>query len=154
MKNIVKTFIIPIILAILIGLILGFNFYKTYKNNLEYDLRSRKLYFLELGEYDTIDAMREDNLGNNYVYYKLNNKYKTVIAITNTETNIDKIKKLYNTNIKITEYYVGNDILDNKQYEYDKLLSKTNNPTEVKEMVDNILKLYQNDNNLRLITLS
>ncbi len=154
MKNIVKTFIIPIILAILIGLILGFNFYKTYKNNLEYDLRSRKLYFLELGEYDTIDAMREDNLGNNYVYYKLNNKYKTVIAITNTETNIDKIKKLYNTNIKITEYYVGNDILDNKQYEYDKLLSKTNNPKEVKEMVDNILKLYQNDNNLRLITLS
>ena len=154
MKNIVKTFIIPIILAILIGLILGFNFYKTYKNNLEYDLRSRKLYFLELGEYDTIDAMREDNLGNNYVYYKLNNKYKTVIAITNTETNIDKIKKIYNTNIKITEYYVGNDILDNKQYEYDKLLSKTNNPTEVKEMVDNILKLYQNDNNLRLITLS
>ncbi len=154
MKNIVKTFIIPIILAILIGLILGFNFYKTYKNNLEYDLRSRKLYFLELGEYDTIDAMREDNLGNNYVYYKLNNKYKTVIAITNTETNIDKIKKLYNTNIKIIEYYVGNDILDNKQYEYDKLLSKTNNPKEVKEMVDNILKLYQNDNNLRLITLS
>ena len=154
MKNILKVVLIPTVLAIIIGIILGFSFYKTYKNNLLYDLSSRKLYLLENGEYDTIDAMREDNLGNNYVYYKLNNKYKTVIAITNTETNIDKIKKLYNTNIKITEYYVGNDILDNKQYEYDKLLSKTNNPKEVKEMVDNILKLYQNDNNLRLITLS
>ena len=154
MKNIVKNFLIPIILASLIGLILGLNFYKTYKNNLEHDLKSRKLYLIESGEFDSINAMREANLGNNYVYYKLNNKYKTVIAITNIKENIAKIQELYNDELKVTEYYIGSDILDNKQYEYDKLLSKTNNPTEVKEMVDNILKLYQNDNNLRLITLS
>ena len=154
MKTILKTFFLPIALAIIIGVILGFNFFKTYKNNLDKDLSSRKLYFLENGEYDNIDKMREANLGNNYVYYKLDNKYKSVIAITNTYDNISKIKNLYNDNFKITEYYIGADILDDKQYEYDKLLSKTNNPTEVKAMVDNILKLYQNDNNLKLITLS
>lgn len=154
MKTILKTFFLPIALAIIIGVILGFNFFKTYKNNLDKELSSRKLYFLENGEYDNIDKMREANLGNNYVYYKLDNKYKSVIAITNTYDNISKIKNLYNDNFKITEYYIGADILDDKQYEYDKLLSKTNNPTEVKAMVDNILKLYQNDNNLKLITLS
>ena len=154
MKNIVKTVILPIILAILIGLILGFNFYKTYKNNLNHDLKSRRLYLIESGEFDSINDMREANLQNNYVYYKINNKYKAVIAITNIKENIAKIQDLYNDNLKITEYYIGADILDDKQYEYDKLLSEASSPTEVKEMVDNILKLYQNDNNLRLITLS
>ena len=154
MKTILKTFFLPIALAIIIGVILGFNFYKTYKDNLDKDLTSRKLYFLENGEYDNIDKMREANLGNNYVYYKLNNKYKSVIAITNTYDNINKIKDLYSDNFKVTEYYIGSDVLDNKQYEYDKLLSNATNPTEVKEMIDNILKLYQSDNNLRLIALT
>ena len=154
MKNIVKSIVVPIFLSLIIGLLLGINFYKTYKKNLDNDLSSRKLYLLENGEYDTIETMREANLGNNYVYYKTDSKYKTVLAITNIKENIAKIKELYTDNLKITEYYIGNDILDSKQIEYDELLSKTNDPTKIKEMVDNILKLYQNDNNLRLIALS
>ena len=154
MKNIVKSLIMPLVLAILIGVTLGLNFYKTYQNNLEHDLRSRKLYLIENGEYDNIDKMREANLGNNYVYYKIGNKYKSVIAITNTYDNINKIKDLYDDNFEITEYYIGIDLMDDKQYEYDKLLSQASNPTEVKEAIDNILKLYQNDNNLKLITIS
>ena len=154
MKNILNTFISPIMIAIIIGLTLGFSFYKTYKNHLHDDLSSTKLYLIQNGEYDNIDNMRKDNLGNNYVYYKINNKYKTVIGITNNYDNIAKIKKLYNDKAEVTEYYIAKDNLDNKQYEYDKLLSKTNNPKEVKEYVDDILKLYQNDNNLRLIALN
>lgn len=154
MKNILKTFISPIIISLVIGLILGLSFYKTYKDYLHDDLSSTKLYLIQNGEYDNIDNMRKDNLGNNYVYYKINNKYKTVIGITNNYDNIAKIKTLYNDSIEVTEYYIAKDNLDNKQYEYDKLLSKTNNQEEIKTYVDDILKLYQNDNNLRLIALN
>ena len=154
MKNILKTFISPIAIATIVGIILGLSFYKTYKNYLHDDLSSTKLYLIQNGEYDNVDNMRKDNLGNNYVYYKINNKYKTVVGITNNYDNIEKIKNLYNSETEVTEYYIAKDNLDNKQYEYDKLLSETTNPTEVKEYVDDILKLYQNDNNLRLIDLN
>ena len=154
MKNIFKTFISPIIIASIVGLILGLSFYKTYKNHLHDDLSSTKLYLIQNGEYDNIDTMRKDNLGNNYVYYKINNKYKTVVGITNNYDNVNKIKKLYNDKTEVKEYYIAKDNLDSKQYEYDRLLSKTNNQSEVKEYVNDILKLYQNDNNLRLIALN
>ena len=151
--KIFKIIFLPIALAILIGLIFGFNLYKTYQNNLHYDLKSRRLYLIENGEFDSITKMREANIGNNYVYYKIDNKYKTVIAITNIKENIAKIEELYD-DVKVTEYYIGSDAIDNKQYEYDKLLSKASNPQEVREMIDNILKLYQNDHDLKLINLS
>ena len=154
MKNILKTIVVPLFLASVIGLILGLNFYKTYKNNLDNDLRSSKLYLLENGEYDSIESMRENNFFNNYVYYKSNNKYKTIIGITNNYANIAKIKSIYNNQIKVTEYYIAKDNLDNKQYEYDKLLSKTSNQDEIKTYVADILKLYQNDNSLKLIALN
>lgn len=154
MKKIVECLLLPIIMAILIGYLLGSYFYKTYKDNVYNDLRSSRLYLIQNGEYDNIDIMREENIGNNYIYYKDGNKYKTVIGITRNYENIDKIKKIYQNNVQVTEYYLANDFLDTKQEEYDELLSKVNSESEVKEVVNNILKLYQNDNNLRLIALS
>ena len=154
MKNIFKSFFLPVFIAILIGYILGSYFYKTYKNNLHNDLRSSRLYLVQKGEYDTIDHMREENIGNNYIYYEDGNKYKTVIGITRNYANISKIKSLYQDNLQVTEYYIANELLDTKQDEYDELLSKVSSESEVKEVVDNILKLYQSNNNLRLISIS
>lgn len=154
MKKIVRSIFIPIIIAILFGLISGRFVYRTYKDNLYNNLTSSRLYLLENGIYDSVENMREENSTNNYIYYKDNEKYKTVIGITNNYNNIDKIKKLYNDNISIEEYYIGSNNLDSRQIEYEKILSSTNDLKEVKEAVDNILNLYRSDDNIKLISIN
>ena len=140
--------------AIIIGFIFGKYVFKTYKDSLYSELSSSRLYLVENGEYDNIDTMREENSTNNYVYYKDNNKYKSVVGITRKYDNIDKIKELYSDNLKIYEYYVPVDKLDSKQDEYDKELTNANNLKEVKEVVDNILELYKDDDSIRLIQVN
>ena len=154
MKRIIKGVLVPVVMAIVVGFVGGKYVFNNYKNNLYTQLSSSRLYLIESGEYDSIDVMREDNSRNNYVYYKDNDKYKTVVEINNNYDNIDKIKKLYSDNLKVYEYYVPDDKLDKRQIEYDKQLISTNDIDEVKEVVDNILELYRNDDSIRLIQIS
>lgn len=153
-KKIIKGILGPVLLAIMIGFVLGRYAFKMYKNDLYHELSSSKLYLLENGEYNSIDEMREKNNKNNYVYYKDNDKYKTVVGITNNYNNIDKIKRLYSDKLEVYEYYVSDDLLDRRQLEYDSELSKTDNLEEVKEVVDNILELYRDNDNIRLIQVN
>lgn len=154
MKKILKGVFVPVVIAILFGYVAGRYVFREYKDNLYNELSSSRLYLVENGEYDTIDLMREENSRNNYVYYKDNNKYKTVIGITKKYDNIDKIKSLYSDNLKVYEYYVSKDIVNDKQDEYDDKLKEANDLKEVREVVDNILELYRNDDNIRLIAIN
>ena len=153
MKKILKEVLFPAILAIIIGFILGRYVFKTYKENLYDNLTSRKLYLIESGEYDNLETMREENNWNNYVYYKDDDKYKAVVGITNNYDNIDKIKSLYSDNLKVYEYYIPTTSISSKQEEYDKELSNSKDLDSTRKVVDNILKLYRTDNNIRLIQL-
>ena len=151
MKKIINGVVVPAVIAIFIGFILGKYVFKTYRDNLYDELRSSRLYLVESGEYDTIDEMREENISNNYIYYKENNKYKTVVGITNKYDNVDKIKSLYSNSLNVLEYYIPNDSLDNRQIEYDNKLLVTEDGGEVREIVDNILRLYRENDSMRLI---
>ena len=153
MKKKIRGVIIPVVIAMLIGYIGGKFVYKTYRDNLYDTLRSSRLYLVERGAYDTIDTMREDNSDTNYVYYKDNDKYKTVVGITKDYDNVKKIKSLYSDNLSVMEYYVANDIIDSKQDEYEKELTEAKDYKEVKEAVDNILNLYRSDDTIRLIAI-
>ena len=123
----------------------------VYGDDIESKLRSSKLYLVENGKYLTYDNMREDNSGINYVYYKDDEGYKTVVGITSDEGNIDKIKNLYSDSVNVEEYYVSFDLLNDKQNEYDIQLANTNDMYEVKEVVDNILNLYREDGTIKLV---
>ena len=149
MKKIINGVVIPTVIAVFIGFILGKYVFKTYKDNLYDELRSSRLYLIESGEYDTIDEMREENNSNNYVYYMEDNKYKTVVGITNKYDNVDKIKSLYSNKLNVMEYYIPNDSLDNRQIEYDNRLLATEDGGEVREIVDNILRLYRESDSRR-----
>ena len=153
MKKKIKGIIVPVLIAMFIGYVGGKFVYRTYLDNLYDTLRSSRLYLVERGVYDTIDTMREDNSDTNYVYYKDNDKYKTVVGITKDFDNIKKIKSLYSDNLSVMEYYVANDIIDSKQDEYEKELNKAEDYKEVKEAVDNILNLYRSDDTIRLIAI-
>ena len=154
MKKIINSVLVPILLAILFGITLGRYTYKTYKDNLYHNLKSSKLYLLENGEYNNINNMKEENNTNNYVYYKDKDKYKTIIGITNNKDNIDKIKKLYNDNVLVEEYYIETQNINQKQLEYEKVLSKTDDIKEIKEATNNILNLYKTDDSIKLISIN
>ena len=154
MKKIFRSIFIPVFIAIICGYIGGKFIYSTYKDGLYNNLDSSRLYLVENGEYDDINLMREENSSNNYVYYKDNDKYKSVVGITKDYKNIEKIKSLYSDKLYVLEYYAPNDMLNSKQDEYDKILENANNIKEIKEAVDNILNVYHNSDSIRLIQIN
>ena len=151
MKKIIKGVFLPLILSMIFGFVCGKLVYSVYGDEIENRLSSSKLYLIQKGKYLTYDNMREENNGNNYVYYKDDDGYKTVVGITRNENNIDKIKSLYSDNLEVEEYYISAELLDQKQNEYDLMLSKTDDIYEVKEVVDNILNLYREDDTIKLV---
>lgn len=151
MKKILKGYLIYLIISVLFGFVSAKLVYNLYNNELENRLSSSKLYLIEKGKYLTYDNMREENNSNNYIYYKDEDGYKTVIGITKDYNNIDKIKSLYTETMNVEEYYISQDLLNEKQYEYDLLLNKANDIHEVKEVVNNILNLYRNDDTIKLV---
>ena len=153
MKKKIRGIIVPVLIALLIGYIGGKYVYRTYRDNLYDTLRSSRLYLVERGSYDSVNKMREDNDSINYVYYKDNDKYKTVVGITKDYDNVKKIKKLYDDKLSVTEYYVANEIVDSRQDEYEKSLKEAEDYQDVKEAVDNILNLYRSDEKIRLIAI-
>ena len=111
MKKIMKGFLIPLFVAMLFGFVSGKLVYSIYNEDIENRLSSSKIYLIENGEYLTYDMMREENNGNNYIYYKDDNGYKTVVGITKNEENIDKIKSLYSDSVKVEEYYISSNLV-------------------------------------------
>ena len=154
MRKKVLGIIIPVIISIIFGYVCGKIVYRTYRDNLYDNLKLMRLYLVQKGKYDSYDEMREDNNGNNYVYYQDEEGYKTVVGITMYYDNVDKIKKLYSDKLEVSEYYVSNDFFNNKQNEYDDELTNTNDIYEVKEVVDNILNLYRSDDSIKLISIN
>ena len=153
MKKKIRGVIVPLIIAMFIGYVGGKYVYHTYYDNLYDTLRSSRLYLVERGSYDSVNKMREDNSDINYVYYRDNDKYKTVVGITKDYDNVKKIKKLYDDKLSVTEYYVANEIVDSRQDEYEKSLKEAEDYQDVKEAVDNILNLYRSDEKIRLIAI-
>lgn len=151
MKKIIRGIFIPLVVSMLFGYVCGKLVYQIYEDKIDNKLSSSRLYLVENGEYLTYDSMREENNGNNYIYYKDDDSYKTVIGITRNEDNIDKIKSLYDTIVRVNEYYISNDYLNDKQNEYDVILSNTDDIHEVREVVDNILNLYRDDETIKLV---
>ena len=138
----------------LFGFVCGKLVYSVYDEEVESKLSSSRIYLVQNGKYTTYDSMREENSGNNYVYYMDEEGYKTVVGITRDEANVEKIKKLYSDSVSVEEYYVSSELLNDKQNEYDLMLSNTDDVYEVRKVVDNILSLYRKDDTIRLVLVN
>ena len=152
MKKIVNGLFIPLVLSMICGFVFAKIVYSIYEDDISTKLSSSKIYLVQNGKYETYDSMREGNSGNNYVYYVDDDGYKSIVGITKKEDNIEKIKNLYSDSVSIEEYYVSTELLSDKQYEYDEILSNTDDVYKVREVVDNILSLYKDDNSVRLVS--
>lgn len=149
----IKSVMGPLFFAMLFGFLLGKFVYYIYSDDIVSELRSSKIYLIQNGEYSSYDDMREGNISNSYVYYKDNDKYKSVVGITKNEDNVDKIKNLYNDELVVSEYYVSTDLINDKQNYYDSELAKADNLKEVTNILSDILDLYKEDEAIRLFFL-
>lgn len=153
MKNIIKKVFTPIIMGVILGSICGKIAYKIYSDDLENKFSTKKVYILEYGTYNNFDNMKEDNNQNNYIYYIDNNQYKSIVGITKNENNIEKIKKLYNTDLKVKEFYIEEKEINKKQDEFDQKLSNSTKEEDTRKLLDDIINLYKEDDNMRLISI-
>ena len=151
MKKIIMSFVLPVFISIIIGFIFAKVVYKIYQDDLDTRLSSFKIYLLKNGEYSSYEEMRQDNNYHNYLYYKDDNIYKSIIGITNEESNINKIKEVSEMPLEVEEYYISSGLVNDKMKDYDKQLKNTNDIDKIKEITKNILEIYKENNNITLI---
>lgn len=139
--------VLPIFLSVIFGTICGKLVFSNYEDKITNTLNKEKVYLLQIGAYSNYDNMVNNTLVNNYIYYQdEDGLYKSVIGITQKEENIEKIKSLYQNEIITTEYYSNDKKLIKKLKEYDKILNKTTDNNEIKQIVKQSLELYKDNN--------
>ena len=94
--------------------------------------------------------MKKNTTLKNYIYYQDDGLYKTIMAITKDKDNINKIKKIYNEDIIINEYYLDNPTINSQIKKYDIELKNTSDNSKIQEILDEMLKIYQESNQIKL----
>lgn len=153
MKKILRRVFTPIIISIILGGICGKIVYKIYRDDIESKFNSEKVYLLQSGVYKSYESMRENNTLNNYLYFIDDNVYKSVIGITKNYDNVNKIKKIYPNDLVVKEYYLSSDKVSLKQDEYDNMLLYENDEAKEWDIINNIINLYKNDSEMKLIEI-
>lgn len=122
--KIFKSFII-ILFTIFLGIYVGTFLYSNYLYNKEDKINNYKIYLLETGPFDTYDSLEENNkVIDTYFYYKDENGYHSILAITENKNNLEKIGEFYKDieNIKIREEFITNmEFIENLR-QYDKII--------------------------------
>lgn len=154
MKEIIKRAMIPIFLSIICGAICGRMVYKIYLGDSDLAYDGNLIYLIQSGAYSTYDSMRANAINYDYIYYEEDELFKTVIGITKNENNIEKIKKIYGSEVIVTRYYSDDDLLNSKIFEYDNKLSKETDEENIKKIISEMLKLYKGDDSQKLIKIS
>lgn len=145
MKKLLKKVFTPIFLSVICGGICGQLIYQIYDSNIEKDIYGKKIYLIQAGAYQDYENMIKNTSFNHYVYYEdEDGVYKSIIGLTENQNNIDKIKKAYNNEVVVTEYYSKDDVLNKQIEEYDKKIMQTDNQEEIKKQTLEMLKLYKN----------
>ena len=100
-----KQTLFSILLSIICGSLCGKIVYGIYDKKIDKDLENEKIYLIQSGAYSSYDSMIKNVLMNNYVYFEDDDGlYKSIIAITQDLSNIDKIKNTYKDNVIVVEY--------------------------------------------------
>lgn len=154
MKKIILKAIMSISIASILGCMCGLVVYKIYFTDNMLSYENNTIYLLESGEYSSYDNMRANTISNNYIYYEEDNLYKTVLGITTSLDNIDKIKNIYDNNLIVSSYYCNDNTLNSKLIEYDKKLINTTNEEEIKSIIIDMLNLYKNEDKVKLTKIS
>ena len=144
MRKKLKKVFIPIFLSVICGSICGRLVYGIYDKKLETDIHGEKIYLIQAGAYSTYDNMIKNTSFNNYVYYEdEDGLFKSIIGLTESYDNVEKIKNTYSKEVIISEYYSKDEELNKQIKKYDKELKVTTNKEEIQKIVLKMLTLYK-----------
>ncbi len=138
-----KNFIIPMLLAILIGFFSA-KFVFVEKTEREEDYYNA--YFLQQGVYTNRDVIDKYIKDRNAIVLKEDNKYYVYLGVTTDRDNASKLKKIYDSNNQ--ELYIKKTKIDDIEFlknleQYDILLSSAEKADDVKSINKAIISSYQ-----------
>ena len=142
-------YLIPILLAILIGIYFGNIIYKNYKNNTEkvFGETENNVFFLQQGVYSSLESLEENTkILTDYIYVLDNNTYRVFVGISSNLDVANKIKTVYNDkgiNIYIKDINISNSAFVEKLKEYDKSIIDTDDINQILNMQNQIMKEYE-----------
>ena len=154
MKETLKKIIISILISGSLGSICGILIYKIYFTNNILSIDNNTIYLIQSGAYSSYDNMRASAVNYSYIYYEEDNLYKTIIGITKSKDNINKIKEVYGNEVIVNTYYNDDELLNSKIIEYDRKLNNTNDIEEEKKIIIEMLNLYKKDDKIKLTKIS
>lgn len=153
MKTIKKIFV-PIFLSVICGFLCGRILFSIYEDKASLALDSNVVYFLEDSTYNDYNTMKMAVISSNYIYYEENGKFIPVVAFTRNKDNIEKIRKVYDKELTISKYLLDDDSIISLIDEYDSKLSSTDDSEEIKNIIMEMIALYQDSDKAKIAKIS
>ena len=140
-------YIIPLIICILTGFLMGLFIYSGYNKEITIPAikEVNKIYLIKYGTFDTKDQMEKSLINFNNYIYKETNVYTVYLTLTTNKNNIKKIEEYYKSMgyiISIEEKTIDLNIY-NKLIDYDTLLLETNDKEVIKNILSTIVDKYK-----------
>lgn len=142
-----KKNILYILLSISLGVYLSNYIFSSYKKEVKYvNKELKEIYLYQYEAYNNKEVMLENTkVLKNYFYYKKDNLYHVIIAISQNKDLSEKLKKAYNiqSNIYVKkEKIINNEFITNLN-EYDKLIKKTDDENVIINAEKQIMAKYK-----------
>lgn len=144
----------PIFLSVICGALCGRLMFSIYEDQASNTLNSNVIYLLEDSSYNDYDSMKMDVISSKYIYYEEDGKFIPVVAFTRNKDNIDKIRKVYDKELTISKYLLGDDSIIKTIDEYDNKLSNASDSDEIRNIIMEMITLYQDDDKAKIAKIS
>lgn len=152
--NKLKKIVVPIFLSVFCGFVCGRLMFSIYEDKGSNVLNSNVIYLLQDSSYSDYETMKASGVSANYIYYEEDGKYNMVVAMTKNKNNIEKIKEVYGKDLKVTEYLLGDDSINDMIDEYDIKLGSTTDGEEIKKIIIDMINIYKDREDVKMAKIS
>lgn len=152
--NKLKKIVVPIFLSVFCGFVCGRLMFSIYEDKGSSILDSNVIYLLQDSSYSDYETMKASGVSANYIYYEEDGKYNMVVAMTKNKNNIEKIKEVYGKDLKVTEYLLGDDSINDMIDEYDIKLGATTDGEEIKKIIIDMINIYKDREDVKMAKIS
>ena len=152
--NKLKKIVVPIFLSVFCGFVCGRLMFSIYEDKGSSILDSNVIYLLQDSSYSDYETMKASGVSANYIYYEEDGKYNMVVAMTKNKNNIEKIKEVYGKDLKVTEYLLSDDSINDMIDEYDIKLGSTTDGEEIKKIIIDMINIYKDRDDIKMVKMS
>jgi len=149
-----KKIVMPIFLSVLCGMVCGRLMFSIYEDKGSSMLNSNIIYLLEGNSYDDYDSMKASVISSDYIYYEDNGRYNAVIGITKNKDNIDKIKNIYGSDIKVSEYLLSSEEINSEIEKLDSKLESASENDDIREIIIEMINIYKDRDDIKMAKIS